>query len=64
MKRKIISIIMFLIGITIGIFSASYYIIHNVKITMIEQTDYGALIHYELYEQEFGYFIEYNEMEG
>lgn len=60
MMKKIILCILFLI---IGAVASAIYIINTAKITLIERTDYGELIHYELLWQNFEYFIEYNDME-
>ena len=58
--KKIILCILFLI---IGAVASAIYIINTAKITLIERTDYGEIIHYELFWQNFEYFIEYNDME-
>lgn len=65
MKNKIIKIIILIItliaGGIIGAIITGNYIINNTSVTLIERTDYGEFIHYELLGQEFGYFMEYNE---
>ena len=63
MKKIIIKILIGIVIFIIGAVASAMYIINNAKITLIERTDYGELIHYELLWQDFGYFMEYYDME-
>ena len=57
MKKILICILCFIVGAV----ASAVYIINTAKITLIERTDYGEMIHYELLWQDFGYFLEYYE---
>jgi len=59
MKKILLCIVFFIIGAV----ASAIYIINTAKITLIERTEYGELIHYELFWQDFGYFLEYYDME-
>lgn len=58
MKKILLCILFFIIGVV----ATTIYIINTAKITLIERTDYGELIHYELFGQDFGYFLEYYDI--
>lgn len=60
MKKILLCIAIFIIGAVAGIF----YAINTAEITLIERTDYGEFIKYELLWQDFNYFYEYYDMEG
>lgn len=57
MKKLLLIIMSMLLG---GIL-ASIFIINTAKITTIEKTDTGELIHYNLLGQEFNYYYEMGE---
>lgn len=62
MQKIIISILIFILGAVAGIAGATSYIINNINFTVIEKTESGFVVHYELYEQEFEYFADYTEL--
>lgn len=63
MKKTLMKILIGIVIFIIGAVASAIYIINTAKITLIERTDYGELIHYELFWQDFEYFMEYYDVE-